>query len=105
MRWLRYGPLLAPVVLVVALASPASAATVDTVIDSGPANPTSSTTASFTFHSTGSGPTYSCTIDGGTAAKCTSPKAYTGLAAGSHTFSVAATSKGVTDSSPATDTW
>jgi len=110
---LRFIPLLgalvlvavASPVLVVAVASPASAATVDTIVDSGPANPTSSTTASFTFHSTGSGPTYSCTIDAGTAAKCTSPKAYTALAAGSHTFAVASTSKGVKDSSPATYTW
>ncbi len=38
-------------------------------------------------------------------AACTSPKAYTGLAQGVHTFSVFATVNGVADPTPATATW
>ncbi|MBI4745247.1 MAG: right-handed parallel beta-helix repeat-containing protein, partial [Deltaproteobacteria bacterium] len=49
---------------------------------------------------------FQCQIDTGGYSACTSPKAYTGLTAGSHTFDVRATdSAGNTDSTPATYTW
>ena len=78
---------------------------VDTVIDSGPSSPTKATTASFTFHATAAGATFACRLDAAAATACTSPASYSGLAEGSHTFSVAATANGSTDPSPATQTW
>ena len=50
----------------------------DTVIDSGPANPSNSATATFSFHSTIEPATFACAIDGATAAPCTSPVTYSG---------------------------
>jgi hypothetical protein len=78
---------------------------IDTVIDSAPTSPTKSTSATFAFHATAQGATFACSRDGGTAAPCTSPVTYTALSAGSHTFRVAATAAGVTDSTPATASW
>src|SRR6266496_939969 len=77
----------------------------DTVIDSGPAALTNSSTASFTFHSTGQGATFTCRLDGGTSTACTSPKGYSSLAGGAHTFSVVSTAGGLVDPSPATSSW
>src|SRR4051794_30776791 len=58
------------------------------------ANPTSSTSITFTFSSAGAA-SYSCKLDTGSAAACTSPKPYSGLAAGQHKFEVyAVDSKG-----------
>jgi hypothetical protein len=78
---------------------------VDTVIDTAPTSPTSVTTATFTFHSTASGATFACSLDGAPATACTSPATYSGLADGGHTFSVAATANGTTDPTPATSSW
>jgi hypothetical protein len=78
----------------------------DTTIGSGPANPTTSTSASFAFTSSEAGSTFACKLDTGAYAACTSPKAYSPLSTGSHTFSVRATdAAGNTDASPATQTW
>jgi hypothetical protein len=77
----------------------------DTWIDSGPANPSGSSSATFTFHGSDPSATFSCTLDGGAAQSCTSPVTYTGLAEGSHTFTVAATVGGSTDPTPASSTW
>ena len=75
----------------------------DTTITSGPADPSTSTSASLAFASTESGSTFECKLDSGAFAACTSPKAYSGLSTGSHTFSVRATdAAGNTDASPAT---
>jgi len=77
----------------------------DTTITSAPADPTTSTGASFSFSSTEAG-SYQCSLDGGPFAACASPQAYSGLAATSHTFQVAATDgAGNTDPSPASYTW
>ncbi len=75
--------------------------TPSTVIDTPPPALTNATTAAVSFHSTGSGATFTCKLDTGTATACTSPVTYTGLSQGSHTLVVTA-SGGAT---PATATW
>jgi Ca2+-binding RTX toxin-like protein len=62
-----------------------------TTITSQPSDPSSSRTASFSFNSTASGLTgFECSLDGAAFAACTSPKSYSGLANGSHSFEVRA---------------
>src|SRR6185437_14773693 len=75
----------------------------DTIIDNAP--PLTTGTATLTFHSTGAGASFACRLDGGSATACTSPATYTGLSDGQHTFSVASTTSGGTDPSPATAQW
>jgi hypothetical protein len=78
----------------------------DTTITAGPANPSTSTSASLEFTSSESGSTFACKLDAGAFGSCTSPTAYSGLSTGSHTFSVrAADAAGNVDLSPATWTW
>ncbi|MDT4934298.1 MAG: acid phosphatase type 7 [Pseudonocardiales bacterium] len=77
----------------------------DTVIDSGPKALTNATNATFEFHSTLSNPTFACSLDNAPATACGSPKGYSGLADGAHTFSVTSTSGGSTDPSPAVFKW
>ena len=85
--------------------------TVDTVapsvsIDSGPSGAVSGTSASFTFSSNDKSATFQCSLDGAAFASCSSPKSYTGLSEGSHTFQVRATdAAGNTDPIPASTTW
>jgi fibronectin type 3 domain-containing protein len=102
-RWLV--PVVAGATLL-ALSTPATAKPApDTTITSGPAALTSATGAQFGFSSTVGGSTFRCSLDGATPASCTSPVTYSGLAVGSHNFTVAATANAITDSSPATATW
>ncbi|HMT20085.1 MAG TPA: hypothetical protein PKE20_02380, partial [Promineifilum sp.] len=78
----------------------------DTSIDSNPTDPSNSADADFTFSANEAGSTFECQLDGGGWAACTSPKNYTGLADGSHTFKVRATdTANNTDPSPASYTW
>ena len=78
----------------------------DTTITSSPASSTTSTSASFGFSSTVSGSSFKCSLDGATAATCSSPQSYSSLATGTHTFTVAATdSSGNTDPTPASYSW
>jgi signal peptidase I len=74
-------------------------------ISGGPANPTSSTSASFTFGDTEAGVTFECDLDGGGFAACTSPKAYIGLGQGSHTFEVRAVDAAANASASVSSTW
>ncbi|MFL5893567.1 MAG: Ig-like domain-containing protein, partial [Thermoleophilaceae bacterium] len=80
-----------------------------TTITSGPGSPTSDTAASFGFTSNETGATFQCAIDGGvtpTLTACASPKAYSGLLPGVHTFQVQAVdAAGNVDATPATWTW
>ena len=78
----------------------------DTTIDSNPSNPSTSANASFSFSSTEGSSTFECQIDGGGYSSCTSPKSYSSLSEGSHTFLVRATDvAGNTDGSAASYTW
>jgi hypothetical protein len=77
-----------------------------TSISDGPSATTTSTSASFAFTATQAGSTFECKLDAGAYATCTSPKDYSGLSVGAHTFSVRATDPaGNTDATPATQTW
>ena len=71
--------------------------------------PTDSTTMEFTFSgsdATSGVRSFECDLDGGGFSACTSPKSYTGLADGSHTFQVRAIDfTGNVDDSPASFTW
>jgi hypothetical protein len=83
-----------------------AAAAPETTIDSGPPATTTSTTAAFTFHSSGPRHTFRCSLDGAVFAACTTPKTYTGLAVGQHTFRVAGLNrKAVADPTPAAYIW
>lgn len=78
----------------------------DTSITSGPATPTSATTATFEFSASELGARFECRLDAGTFSACTSPQAYSGMTDGSHTFEVRAKDlTGNTDDTPAAHTW
>jgi hypothetical protein len=77
----------------------------DTTITSGPPNPTASSDANFEFTATEAA-SFECDLDGGGFNFCSSPQPYTGLADGTHTFSVRASDfTGNVDPTPATYTW
>ena len=76
-----------------------------TTISAAPPSSSSSADASFTFGADETA-TFVCSLDGGAFGACTSPRTYTGLADGSHTFQVRATdTSGNTDPTPASHTW
>ena len=78
----------------------------ETTITSGPAGTVSDHSASFGFSATESGSTFECSLDGAAFTGCTSPKSYTALPDGGHTFRVRATDPaGNTDSTPASRSW
>jgi len=79
----------------------------DTTITDKPANMTSNITASFEFSCTGEvSCAYQCRLDTGDYEPCTSPKEYTDLADGNHTFFVKAIdAAGNADPSPAGHAW
>ncbi len=81
-----------------------------TFLDAAPVGVTSSTSATFVFHSTDAlsqaNTTYQCELDGGAWGTCSSPQTYFNLADGTHTFSVVATDgAGNTDPTGQTVTW
>jgi hypothetical protein len=66
----------------------------------------SSSSASFDFSSSEPDSTFECSLDGGAFGSCTSPKSYTGLSVGTHTFSVKATdAAGNIDPTSASRSW
>ncbi len=78
----------------------------DTSITSTPSNPSNSSSPSFTFTSTETGSTFECQLDGGGFSACTSPKSYSDLSEGSHTFEVRAIDAlSNPDLSPASFSW
>jgi hypothetical protein len=74
-------------------------------ITSTPANPTNHTSASFSFSDVQAGVTFLCQLDGNAIAACSSPKTYTGLSQGSHTFRVKAQDAATNQSNPVNFTW
>ena len=88
------------------VAPPADTTPPDTSISSGPSGTVASGDASFGFGSSESGSTFECRLDAGSWAACGSPKSYSGLADGSHTFEVRARdAAGNVDASPASRSW
>ncbi len=78
----------------------------DTSITSNPANPTQSSSASFTFTCTGACVSYECQIDYGGFSVCVSGKSYSSLSEDDHNFQVRAKdAAGNTDPSPAAYSW
>ncbi|SEL60939.1 gliding motility-associated C-terminal domain-containing protein [Chitinophaga rupis] len=78
----------------------------NTTITSAPPAFTNSSNATFTFISSEAGSTFQASLDGGPFTPVTSPSTYTGLADGSHTFSVRAIDPaGNTDATPDSYPW
>lgn len=78
----------------------------NTTIVSGPTNPTSSTTAAFTFGSDENPVSYEAQLDGAGFVPVTNPTSYTGLSLGSHTVQVRAKdAAGNLDATPASYSW
>ncbi|HEX2087384.1 MAG TPA: hypothetical protein VHF89_17005 [Solirubrobacteraceae bacterium] len=72
-----------------------------TTIDDGPQGAVASDSAQFEFSSPIAAATFECRLDGGAWEACESPKAYSSLASGSHTFLVRADG----DPDPASQAW
>jgi RTX calcium-binding nonapeptide repeat (4 copies) len=86
--------------------TPADTTPPETTIGSGPAGTVASPSASFTFSASDTNARFDCALDAGPFAPCSSPHAYSGLAAGEHTFLVRSTdAAGNVDPTPATRTW
>ena len=75
------------------------------VITAQPVNPTTATSASFTFSDTQAGVTFVCSLDTVPFTACTSPMAYPLLSGGAHTFAVKAKDPLGNLSSAATYAW
>ncbi len=78
----------------------------ETTITAAPSGTVAMASASISFTANEATATYTCSLDGGAYAPCTSPYNVLGLAQGAHSFSVIATDEaGNADPSPATATW
>jgi hypothetical protein len=77
----------------------------DTMLTSTPAG-VSPDSATFEFAASEQGSTFECSLDGGVFVACASPRSYTGLAPGTHSFSVRAVDPlGNVDPTPASYSW
>ena len=74
-------------------------------ITASPSNPTSITSASFSFKDAQSGASFKCSLDSAAFASCSTPVSYGSLAVGSHTFKVEASSSGKSTSAATSYTW
>ena len=74
-------------------------------IESGPPDPSGSSSAEFRFSDTEAAATDECQLDGGGFSPCSSPQPYTDLSDGSHTFEVRALDGAGNRSDPAAYTW
>jgi large repetitive protein len=74
-------------------------------IDTGPASPTNSTSAAYTFSDSEAGVSFLCRLDATAFAACTSPKSYSGLGQGAHSFQVKARDAAGNESAPASRSW
>ena len=77
----------------------------DTKISAGPPDPSASSSPGFIFTSDQVGSTFACAIDRQSFRRCTSPKTYTNLPDGLHTFFVFAITDKRKDPTPAAWTW
>jgi uncharacterized protein (TIGR03382 family) len=78
----------------------------DTTVSAAPPAQTNSRSASFSFSSTTSTATFECSLDGGAFITCASPRTYSSLTDGTHTFLVRAKDGlGGVDTTPASYTW
>ena len=78
----------------------------DTTLVATPGNPTNETAPTFGFTSPDAGATFECSLDAAAYDPCTSPKSYSGVAGGSHTFRVRAIDgSGNEDPTPDAYTW
>ena len=78
----------------------------ETAIDSGPSGTVNVRDAAFEFSSSEPNSSFECSLDGVAFTGCASPKDYTDLGDGAHTFQVRATDvAGNTDPMPAERTW
>ena len=83
-----------------------SVVTPKTTINSGPASLTEATDATFAFSCDKSSCTFECKLDAADFSSCTSPKSYTGLLEGTHSFRVRAKdSDGNVEPNPAGYDW
>jgi CSLREA domain-containing protein len=86
--------------------APADTTAPDTTISAQPPETTTDTNASFSFDSTEGGSTFECKLDTAAYEACSTPRAYSGLATGTHTFSVRAKdAAGNVDQTPASYSW
>jgi hypothetical protein len=78
---------------------PASPAAPDTTLSGGPGRWLLASTTTFGFGASLPGSTFACTLDG-VALPCTSPHPVSGLGAGTHVMTVAASKAGLADATP-----
>jgi N-acetylneuraminic acid mutarotase len=78
----------------------------DTFISSAPANPSNASEVTFEFYCTGGDCTFECQLDAEIASPCSSPKTYTDIQDGQHSFQVRAIDSAFnTDPTPASHVW
>ncbi len=91
--------------IVPAIAGGAEDPVPETTIIAGPSDPLASGSAMFTFTSSLADSEFGCALDKQAFRSCSSPKSYSGLPDGLHTFFVFAVHDGATDPTPASWTW